>query len=253
MVANYTEATALPHKMIEKEATQEHRCPFPDCKFLFKGKRWIPSERVNHFAHHICLNHVREDEEIFVADVRDQPACGWCGSRKGKCKTVKVLQKYQARCTSSLGNVSRKLPFMPKALNTLEKCPMVGCKEIHQPPQAKIFMFFWDKHYFSLRKSIIIFSFQHVFLLLKRAYCTKISACGGHPIFSLRVCKTPKKLLAGKVLATHPPPPGGCVHVMKLKEADDLSPIKPMFHVFAFPGALCPPPGHGSQISDFLF
>ena len=30
MVANYTEATALPHKMIEKEATQEHRCPFPD-------------------------------------------------------------------------------------------------------------------------------------------------------------------------------------------------------------------------------
>ena len=130
MVANYTEATALPHKMIEKEATQEHRCPFPDCKFLFKGKRWIPSERVNHFAHHICLNHVREDEEIFVADVRDQPACGWCGSRKGKCKTVKVLQKYQARCTSSLGKVSRKLPFMPKALNTLDKCPMVGCKEI---------------------------------------------------------------------------------------------------------------------------
>ena len=88
MVANYTEATALPHKMIEKEVTQEHRCPFPDSKFLFKGKRWIPSERVNHFAHHIFLNHVREDEETFVADVRDQPACGWCGSRKGKCKTV---------------------------------------------------------------------------------------------------------------------------------------------------------------------
>ena len=38
MVANYTEATALPHKMIEKEATQEHRCPFPDCKFLFFKK-----------------------------------------------------------------------------------------------------------------------------------------------------------------------------------------------------------------------
>ena len=140
MVANYTEATALPHKMIEKEVTQEHRCPFPDSKFLFKGKRWIPSERVNHFAHHIFLNHVREDEETFVADVRDQPACGWCGSRKGKCKTVKVLQKYQARCTSSLGNVSRKLSFMPKALI------MVGCKDINQAPQAIFFMFFWDKH-----------------------------------------------------------------------------------------------------------
>ena len=41
----------------------------------------------------------------------------------------------------------------------------------------------------------------------------------------------------GKVLATHPPPPGGCVHVMKQKEADDLFPQKTYVSCFCIPGS----------------
>ena len=61
--------------------------------------------------------------------IKSDPACGWCGSRMGKCPVVKVLHKYQARCFKGLGKTTKKLPIMAKGPNTLDKCPVASCKQ----------------------------------------------------------------------------------------------------------------------------
>ena len=93
---------SLPHMEYKqkdklKNKPQYHKCPFENCEKEFSKTTWKPSTRVDHFGRHLALKHNRTDEEGISGE-----GCGWCGSRKNKCKTFLTKGKWHFRCLKQL-------------------------------------------------------------------------------------------------------------------------------------------------------